>query len=72
MNSPLDSIRPTTQAELPALAHVTSRQEQRRKDLPKKPEKKEHRQQDHATPEIAPNEPASSRDNSAGSIDLLA
>ena len=72
MNSPLDSIRPTTQAELPALAHVTSREEQRRKDLPKKPVKKERRQQVQSPRESAPNEPASSGDDSTGSIDLLA
>ena len=72
MNSPMDSIRPTTQAELPALAHVTSRDEQRRKDPPKKPEKKKHRQQDQATQESSPNKSALPRDDSTGSIDLLA
>jgi len=72
MNSPLDSIRPVTQAELPALARVTSRQEQRRKNLPKKPEKKERRQQDKTIQDNAASESVSSGDESTGSIDLLA
>ena len=71
MNSPVDSIRPTTQAELPALAHVTSREEQRRKDLSKKPEKKKRKPQDQATQECPPNESAPPRDDSTGTIDLL-
>ncbi len=71
MNSPVDSIRPTTQAELPALAHVTSREEQRRKDLSKKPEKKKRQPQDQATQECPLNESALPRDDSTGTIDLL-
>jgi len=74
MNSPADfSIRPTTQAELPALAHVTSRDEYRRQRLPKKSEKKKHQQEDQASEESAPAEPASRQDDdSTGSIDMLA
>ncbi len=72
MNSSVDPIRPATQAELPALAHVTNRDEQRRKDPPKKPEKKKHRQQDQTIQESPSKESASPRDDSTGgSIDLL-
>lgn len=72
MNSPVDSIRPTTQAELPAPAHVTGRDERGRKDMPKKPEKKKRQHEDQAPEESPQAKPASPRDDSTGTIDLLA
>lgn len=71
MSSPADfSIRPTV--ELPALANVTSRDEHRRKDLPRKPEKKKHQQEDQVPEESPQAEPASRQDDSTSTIDLLA
>ncbi len=72
MNNPLDSVRPTTQAELPALAHVTSRDERRRKDAARKLEKKKRRQKDQSPEEGSQDESTLPHDDSTGSIDLLA
>lgn len=74
MNSPTDfSIRPTTAAELPALAHVTSREERRRQDLPRPAGKKEKGEHDQTPPEGQDAEPAGDEgDEPTGTIDLLA
>jgi len=74
MNSASDfSIRPTTAAELPAPAHVTSREERRRQELPKPAGKKDKGQQDQTPAETQDAEPAGDKgDEPTGTIDLLA
>ena len=74
MNSAPDfSIHPTTAAELPALAHVTSREEHRRQDLPRPAGKKEKGEHDKTPAEGQEAKPAGDKgDEPTGTIDLLA
>ena len=74
MNSAPDiSIRPTTAAELPALAHVTSREEHRRQDLPRPAGKKEKGEHDQTPAEGQEAKPEGDKgDEPTGTIDLLA
>jgi hypothetical protein len=74
MNSPTDfSIRPTTSAELPAVAHVTSRQERRRQDLHRPGGNKDKGEHDQTPAEGQEAGPAGDEgDEPAGTIDLLA
>ena len=74
MNSATDfSIRPPTAVEMPALAHVTSREERRRQELPRPAGKKDKGQRDQAPPEGRDSEPAGDKgDEPTGTIDLLA
>jgi len=74
MNSASDlSIRPTAAAELPALAHVTSREERRRQELPRPAEKKDKDEHGKTPPEAQDSGPAGDKgDEPTGTIDLLA
>jgi hypothetical protein len=74
MNSAPDlSIRPPTAAELPALAHVTSREERRRQEFPRPAGKKDKGEHDQTPAETRDAEPAGDKgDEPAGTIDLLA
>jgi len=74
MNSPSDlSIRPTTAAELPALAHVTSREERRKQELPRPPGKKEKDEHGKTPPEARDAGPAGDEgDEPTGTINVLA
>jgi len=74
MNSPTDfSIRPTTATELPALAHVTNREEHRRQELPRTPGKKGKGEHGQTPAEGQDAEPAGDKgDEPTGTIDLLA
>ena len=74
MNSPIDfSIHPPMAVELPALAHVTSREERRRQELPKPADKKEKGEHDQTPAEAQDAEPAGNKDDDPTStIDLLA
>jgi len=74
MNSASDfSIRPTTAAELPALAHVTSREERRRQEYPRPAGRKDKGDRDKTPAEAHDAEPAGEQgDEPTGTIDLLA
>lgn len=74
MNSAPDiSIRPPTAAELPALAHVTSRQERRRHELPLPADKKDKGEHEQTPAENQDSEASGDKgDEPTGTIDLLA
>ncbi len=73
MNSASDfSIRPTPAAELPALAHVTSREEHRRQELPRPAGRKDKGRRDQTPAQAQDAETADdSGDEPTGTIDLL-
>ena len=74
MNSASDlSIRPTAAAELPALAHVMSREERRKQELPRPAGKKEKDEHGKTPAEAQDAEQAGDKgDEPTGTINVLA